>query len=656
MSNDWRTICCPYCGDIINCGVNSNERLVIRGHSNRSVKCKQKRERLEEDVSNVISGKHHKTEDVGEDFKPLRKKDDRAQVFSPYWHRNDKETDDLDGQEIQAYSGLEATNNDFDNYIIEHDDVDSMNSEVMSLGKDGSLLDEEDEIFTFEELNELVTSAFDNGFPMDVGIEQKYESKEDSFSSCISRADCRMNEMLRIQDLMKLFFFDNMPARFNRVFGEEVDVESALVCLNHMVELQMTEAEADDFLGLVDHIVSSQTGKVFPMPIRSKTLHRAFLGKADRFFPLEDVILSVLPQIFEKDEIPPLRKPMIKLEDTFATLLLKVDPANLTKECIALFESVNGTDERLYEGFCTGDYPLDIQKEMWKNYEVDYDGVKPLLIFYSMFIDGALMNRHSRSATPIVLTILNDSSKNSALVGFCSKKLHITDEELDAKLTQKGVKGVTKLQELRKLALRQCNWDYCYSMIGSFQARQKKNKGFDVQIGLGNSAEFHRVVFVCTNCIGDHPQVHEMTGVKTNACHVCVNMHPFNFAVSDKNRDGVGTFDSSYELRNPVAQYNSASKHSHISLKVIKSTGLIDVLKRRKNSIKKMSKKDVKNVNQELKDLGKELNIEKQNLKEATVKLAKVNSRSGDITPYLMFEDLIKSGVCVCVFFIVNIF
>jgi len=43
-------------------------------------------------------------------------------------------------------------------------------------------------------------------------------------------------------------------------------------------------------------------------------------------------------------------------------------------------------------------------------------------------------------------------------------------------------------------------------------------------------------------------------------------------------------------------------------------------------------------------------------LKEATVKLAKVNSRSGDITPYLMFEDLIKSGVCVCVFFMVNIF
>jgi hypothetical protein len=181
-------------------------------------------------------------------------------------------------------------------------------------------------------------------------------------------------------------------------------------------------------------------------------------------------------------------------------------------------------------------------------------------------------------------------------------------------------------------------------MIGSFQARQKESKGFDVQIGLGSSAEFRRVLFVCTNCIGDHPQVHEMTGVKTNACHCCVNMHPFNFAVSDKNRDGIGTFDSSYKLRNPVKQYNCASKHCNINLKVIKTSGLIDVLRSRKNSLKKLSKKDLKSVNQELKDLGKELKLEKQKMKEANVHLDKVNSRSGDITPYLMFEDLIKSG------------
>ena len=51
--------------------------------------------------------------------------------------------------------------------------------------------------------------------------------------------------------------------------------------LDHMVEMHMSESEGDDFLALMDRIVSSQTGKVFPMPIRSKTLKLAFLGKAD---------------------------------------------------------------------------------------------------------------------------------------------------------------------------------------------------------------------------------------------------------------------------------------------------------------------------------------------------------------------------------------
>jgi len=32
----------------------------------------------------------------------LREKEERAQVIIPYWHWNDKETDDLDGEEIQS--------------------------------------------------------------------------------------------------------------------------------------------------------------------------------------------------------------------------------------------------------------------------------------------------------------------------------------------------------------------------------------------------------------------------------------------------------------------------------------------------------------------------------------------------------------------------
>ncbi len=84
-----------------------------------------------------------------------------------------------------------------------------------------------------------------------------------------------------------------------------------------------------------------------------------------------------------------------------------------------------------------------------------------LLLFVSIFIDGGLMNStHSRSAIPIVLTILNDSAKSSTLVGFCSKILHIPDEEFDILLEKKGVTAKSNRKNMKTLALRQANWDY----------------------------------------------------------------------------------------------------------------------------------------------------------------------------------------------------
>jgi len=36
------------------------------------------------------------------------------------------------------------------------------------------------------------------------------------------------------------------------------------------------------------------------MPILSRTLSRAFLGKADKFFPLEESNISIVPELFEE--------------------------------------------------------------------------------------------------------------------------------------------------------------------------------------------------------------------------------------------------------------------------------------------------------------------------------------------------------------------
>jgi hypothetical protein len=82
----------------------------------------------------------------------------------------------------------------------------------------------------------------------------------------MKKHECSNNNIKLKQDLILLFYFDNMPAKFNRVLGEEVDADIAIQCLNHMVELHMSETEGDDFLALMDRIVSKQTGKVFPMP------------------------------------------------------------------------------------------------------------------------------------------------------------------------------------------------------------------------------------------------------------------------------------------------------------------------------------------------------------------------------------------------------
>jgi len=90
--------------------------------------------------------------------------------------------------------------------------------------------------------------------------------------------ECAVNDIRTKQQLIRLFYFDNMPAKFNRVLGEEVDVDAAIQFLDHMVNMHMSEAEGDEFLALMDRIVSSQTGKLFPMPIRAKTLKLAFLG------------------------------------------------------------------------------------------------------------------------------------------------------------------------------------------------------------------------------------------------------------------------------------------------------------------------------------------------------------------------------------------
>ena len=148
-----------------------------------------------------------------------------------------------------------------------------------------SLLDENGVPIDIGHLRDCGRMDHDDEEEIDFEVEQVDELGNVANDRKLKKADCIPNAIKMKQDLILLFFIDNMPAKFNRVLGEEVDVDSAIQCLDLMVGMHMSEAEADNFLAFMDRIVSSKTHKPFAMPIRSKTLYRAFLGKTDLFFP-----------------------------------------------------------------------------------------------------------------------------------------------------------------------------------------------------------------------------------------------------------------------------------------------------------------------------------------------------------------------------------
>jgi len=333
--------------------------------------------------------------------------------------------------------------------------------------------------------------------------------------------ECQSNEIKKRQDLLVYFFYDNFPAKFNRIGGREANVELAMKCLDYVVHQHLTDAEGDKLLELVrEVVVKSNQDSVCPIPMRMKTLRRAFLSKADNFFALKYEKIALLHEYFgntgmetgrkkKKITIPPKRKAYRTLEDALALLLLKMNPEEMLKEMEPAYTTVNGIKERLYSDFSTGDYPIEIQKEVHSRYLVDFKGKKPLVIFLSIFIDGALLNStKSRSAIPIVVTVLNDTKKNSTVIAFNVNNVHASSEMLEHVLHQLGITAIGRKADLLKQTLRQLNWDLFYVLFGNFYNRQNAVKGYDVQIGLGRNAEFHRVHFVFANLIGDHPQIH----------------------------------------------------------------------------------------------------------------------------------------------------
>jgi hypothetical protein len=120
------------------------------------------------------------------------------------------------------------------------------------MGNEDAFLNIE-EVVDYEELITNLSLLDENGVPIDIGhlrdcgsegsamenddIEE-IDFEEEQFDELgnvanhrkLKKADCIPNAIKKKQDLILLFFFDNMPAKFNRVLGEEVDVDSPNRC------------------------------------------------------------------------------------------------------------------------------------------------------------------------------------------------------------------------------------------------------------------------------------------------------------------------------------------------------------------------------------------------------------------------------------------
>ena len=391
------------------------------------------------------------------------------------------------------------------------------------------------------------------------------EEDETIFSpSQIRKSDCRWNEVLMVQQFILKNFFNSVRVRFNKVNEEVVDVDLALSFLEHMEKFNLSREEADEFLRFQNEIILSVTKKPFNVPACSKTFKRVFFEKIDKYVPIQKANIPMAPDFFSKVEVKrqknliPTRGCFIKLEHAIAELLLRINPNSLVKEMapeyIENHLQQGGNRERIYTGWSSGRYAIELQRQIKEEYEA-MGSKMPLILYVSIFIDSAVMNStHSRSATPVLLSVLNSKEKDMTLVGLVPGNMAYSKEELRSMLNEIGLNKTAKKYVLQ-LVPRQLLWEYC-EMFLDFMERQKKAKGFDVQVGVGNEAQFHKVHVVFTNFIGDHPQMHALGGVSKTGCMMCMKDDFSNFCVHVGDDVVLLTDEDAYHDRHAGTQYN----------------------------------------------------------------------------------------------------
>lgn len=388
----------------------------------------------------------------------------------------------------------------------------------------------------------------------------------------LSSEECRENDIKRLQDLLLLRLYSEFsPITFNSVNGgKKVNKKLALKLLQYIEDNHLSRKEANEYLLSQHRFAEDLTGKSFDMVRCSKTLKSAFLWATDKKIPLSNCELE-LPSLYFGDcltstnkPLPSIQAPFISLEVTLALLLLKINPEdlilNMDKEFTTITEP-DGTEsvERLYTGWSSSEYAIEAQELIREGHRTD---VNIALIYLSIFVDGGVMSSSSsRSATPVSVSIQNlRGQKYQSLVGFIPEENALSEESLQSILDKKGI-NKTGQKYILQCTNRQRLWEYLDSIFTAFFERQSDQDGFDVQIGTGDQKKYYRIFVLPTNFVGDHPQMHDLTGVSRSACHLCYKTNFADFFIPGQGNRNTNLNRNGQIPRDPQRQGKAGILH-----------------------------------------------------------------------------------------------
>jgi hypothetical protein len=179
--------------------------------------------------------------------------------------------------------------------------------------------DKENEADDEEEMEDMEEDMDDDDVDVDCArtrsdVDEEADVGAPRSTSRIRRSLLESNRLLEVQRILLDKFFDRIPAKFNKVEGNKVDLELAMDILDHMESFHMSQTEGDAFITFMKDFLEKvrakycnegevEEGNNFGLPSCFKTFRRAFFEKTETLLPLGKCEMPILPDYFHSIRI-----------------------------------------------------------------------------------------------------------------------------------------------------------------------------------------------------------------------------------------------------------------------------------------------------------------------------------------------------------------